>query len=90
MAKLKSRKGKGQYATYLTLGRYAKNKAAKLKRHLASHPEDAQAASARVEGSPTRKPAGKSGYLAEKVFWYDGAGRKFLMPSFAPNVGVAK
>ncbi|MBG24080.1 MAG: hypothetical protein CMF22_11595 [Idiomarinaceae bacterium] len=47
-----------QYATYKNSGRYAKNRIAKLERHLKKHPEDGAAAKALANAkgsSPRRK-----------------------------------
>lgn len=82
--KKKSRKGKGQYATYKAESRLEKNRDARRKRHLKNHPNDEQ--SIDMARRTVRKASGKKGnYPAPKVYIYDGAGRKILMPSFVPQ-----
>ena len=48
---------KEQYAAYKNQGRYAKNKTAKLERHLKAHPEDVQAQKAldNMRTNPSRQ-----------------------------------
>jgi hypothetical protein len=84
MAKQKSRKGKGQYAVYVSESRLEKNRARKRAKHAAAHPNDEQ--SAKKAGSSVRKAAGNQGFPAQKFYFYDGTGAKFLMPSFTPGV----
>lgn len=50
MGKQKSYKGKKQYAVYKTEDRQAKNKRAKLAKHMKAHPNDAQAVEAKKAG----------------------------------------
>lgn len=83
MAKQKSRKGKGQYAVYAANSRLEKNRAARRAKHAKAHPNDEQ--SVKKAGTSVRKPS-RGGLVPEqKSYWYDGAGRKFLMPSFTPE-----
>ena len=83
MAKQKSQKGKGQYATYVAESRLEKNRAAKRARHAKLHPNDEQSVK---NARNTIRKAPRGGTPPEQKFYaYDGAGRKTLMPSFTPN-----
>lgn len=84
--KKKSYKGKKQYAAYKNEDRAAKNRAARLKRHLRKHPNDAQTAkSAKRPGVYKNKPMVKGHYPDAKVYTLDAAGHKEIMPDFKPN-----
>lgn len=56
-AKKQSASDKAQYATYQSAGVYAKNKAAKIARHIKRFPNDVNAAAAvkAISSTPTRK-----------------------------------
>lgn len=87
MAKKKSRKGKGSYATYKAESRLDKNRARKLAKHLAKHPADKQAEVAVGKPARVRKASRGNACPAQKHYWYDGAGQKHLMPSFTTFKG---
>ena len=55
MAKGRSKQQQGKYASYKTSMTWAKNRAAKLARHLKAHPSDAQAVAASKNISYRRK-----------------------------------
>lgn len=71
MAKRKGehKSDKEQYAAYKANARYAKNKKAKLERHIKRFPNDvaAQEALKQVGGSPTRKPSKNKVWSAPKI-----------------------
>lgn len=85
MPKLKSRKGKGQYALYSSESRLQKNREAKRARHAKRHPNDTESL-ARAGSSVRKAPRSNGNYPEQKVYVYDGAGRKTLMPSFVPYI----
>lgn len=83
MAKQKSRKGKGQYATYVAESRLEKNRAAKRARHQKRHPNDEQ--SVKNAGNSVRKAPRGGVAPAKKHYWYDNAGQKHEMPDYTPE-----
>lgn len=84
MAKKKSLKGKGSYASYKTLDSYAKNKKAKKARHMKKHPNDLQSANQPARTTPNRGTNGKNAVAKAKVNLRDKAGNLIEWPSFAP------
>jgi hypothetical protein len=86
----KTKQGKSQseqYTAYKNLGRFAKNRKAKLERHLKKHPDDAaaKAALAKAEGSsPRRKTPNQS-------VWSSTARQKaqlYKMAGLNGNIGL--
>ena len=90
MAKKKSQKGKGTYATYKTENRALNNKIARLERRVRQNPNDKVAAAAlkRAQaGKMNMRTASntKGNYPSAKTFTYDSAGKTGLMPDFTPD-----
>jgi hypothetical protein len=59
---------KNAYSAYKATDRCAKNKARKMKIHLASHPADEVAASAKPGGHTRKAPNNKGGWITGRVF----------------------
>lgn len=76
--KKRSYAGKKQYGMYQVEGRYAKNKKAKLERHLKKFPNDAKALAAlKCIKEYSRKKSHTRGHFPEaNGYVYDGAGHK--------------
>ncbi len=89
---VKSRKGKGTYATYKSESRLAKNKAKRLARHLKNQPNDLQSKENAVAGSKRKKPFKKGNVtpVNRDKFYRDGSGKSVGAPTFAPDERKAK
>jgi ribosomal protein S15P/S13E len=85
MAGKKSNKGKGSYATYAAENRALVNKKRKVAKHLAAHPNDVQTKN-KVNYVQRKAPRVAGNFKPQKHYWYDAAGHKILMPSFAPAI----
>ena len=76
MAKKRSLKGKGSYASYKNENRLEKNREARRARHAKRHPNDKQ--SQEKAGKSIRQASNKKGnFPAQKFYAYDRAGHKF-------------
>jgi len=71
--KKKSYRGKKQYGVYESQGKYAKNKRAKLERHLKKYPNDAQAKRAlgSINAYSRKKSQIKGHYPPAKSYVFD-------------------
>jgi len=90
MAKKVSKKGKGAYATYAGENRAMVNKVRRVTRHLKNHPNDTQTTVAGLNPTAKKAPRTKGNFPDQKTYWYDGAGHKILMPTFAPTFKAVK
>ena len=87
--KKRSYKGKKQFGTYESMGRYAKNKRAKIERHLKLHPGDPQAVKAlkSIDAYSRKAPVMRGSFPAEKGYVHHGTnGMKELWHSPASGV----
>lgn len=66
---MSNKKTAPSYAKYVATGAYAKNKAAKLQRHLKKHPEDSQAKDAikNIKSYSRKKPENKLGWVKDTL-----------------------
>jgi hypothetical protein len=83
MSKKKSMKGKGSYAAYRAESRAEKNRAARLAKHLKSHPNDKQTARAKGKAKSAKlAPSSKLGRKTAKFVLRSPAGHVIPMPLF--------
>lgn len=80
MAKKRSMKGKGSYASYKTENRVYKNKIAKLERHCKKYPND-------EEGKKTLTRVKKDGYTGRKRPLVPGSNQTIEKTKFNPIPG---
>lgn len=82
-----SRKGKGKYAAYKAENRVAKNRAAKLARHLKANPTDTVASkAAKAKRAQVRKtPTGLHKPVKSTVKQRDASGKILPWPLFVPT-----
>lgn len=82
-----SRKGKGKFAVYKAENRVAKNRAAKLARHLKNNPNDTVAAKAAKakRGNLRKTPTGTHKPAPAKVKLRDASGKILPWPLFVPT-----
>lgn len=87
-----SRKGKGKYAAYKTENRVAKNRAAKLARHLKRNPNDTVASKAvKAKRAQVRKtPTGLHKPTKTTVKQRDASGKIVSWPLFVPTDKAGK
>lgn len=89
---VKSRKGKGTYATYKSESRLVKNQAKRRARHLKNHPNDAQSKDNAVVGVRRKTPNKRGNFPAanRNKFYRDASGKSVGAPAFAPDERKAK
>jgi hypothetical protein len=84
---VKSRKGKGSYATYKSESRLLKNQAKRRARHAKLHPNDVQSKESAKVGVSRKTPQKAGNFPAPNrdKFYRDASGKPVGAPAFAPE-----
>lgn len=90
MAKKKSNKGKGSYASYVANGSLEKNSKVKRARHAKRHPNDEQSVKQAKPRVAKQKARTKGNYPAPKTKLRDAAGNLVPWPEFKPKHMLGK